>query len=274
MDAKNDIPLPKNVRRYYFASSPHGGGAGGFNVNPGNIPNCSSNNYGPGTFSSNPMPQAQTITALRFHLRRWVMMDILPPDSVYPRMHGAKHERTLVEPTKKAMGFPNIPAVLASANPAAPNNFIQAMLDYDWGPGLDYSDNKGFHSFEPPIIKQVIPMLVPRVDADGNELGGVPVVLLQAPLGTYLGWNITSAGFHKGKVCNYQGGWIPFARTKVERLANNDPRLSLEERYGNHAGYVAAVRKAAASIVAQGFLLQADADALIAAAEASNVLNP
>ena len=267
-DPKDYIPLPENVRRYYFASSPHGGGAGGFNVNPGNIPQCSSNNYGPGTFSSNPLPQTQTVTALRFHFRNWVMKDILPPDSVYPRIHD------MVKPSKKAMGFPDIPAVLASANPDAPNNFIQAMLDYDWGPGLDYSDNKGFHSFEPPIIKQVIPMRVPGVDEDGNELGGVPVVLLQAPLGTYLGWNITATGFHRGKVCNYQGGWIPFARTRAERLANDDPRLSLEERYGDHAGYVAAVKAAAANAVARGFLLQEDAAALIAQADASNVLNP
>jgi hypothetical protein len=267
-DPKDYIPLPENVRRYYFASSPHGGGDGGFNVNPGPIPDCSSNNYGPGTFPENPLPQTETIRALQFHLRRWVMMDILPPDSVYPRIHD------MVRPSKNAMGFPDIPAVLASANPDAPNNFIQAMLDYDWGLGLDYSDNKGFHSFEPPIIKQVIPMRVPSVDEDGNELGGVPVVLLQAPLGTYLGWNITATGFHKGKVCNYEGGWIPFAKTRAERLANGDPRLSLQERYGDHAGYVAAVKAAAASVVARGFLLQEDADSLIAEAEASNVLNP
>jgi hypothetical protein len=117
-------------------------------------------------------------------------------------------------------------------------------------------------------------MLVPKVDADGNELGGVPVVLLKAPLGTYLGWNVVASGFNRGKVCNYTGGWIPFARTKAERMANGDPRLSLEERYGSHAGYVAAVRKAAAEVVATGFLLQADANRLIAQAEASNVLNP
>jgi hypothetical protein len=99
-------------------------------------------------------------------------------------------------------------------------------------------------------------------------------VLLQAPLGTYLGWNVTASGFHKGKVCNYQGGWIPFARTRAERLVKGDPRLSLEERYGTHANYVAVVKTAAARTVAQGFLLQADADALVAAAAASNVLNP
>ena len=276
--ANNDIPLPKNVRRYYFASSPHGGGAGGFNVNPGTIPACSSNNYGPGTFSSNPLPQTETVNAIRFHFRNWVMHDMLPPDSVYPTLA----KKTLVEPSKAAMGFPAIPAVLASANPDAPgldagggpSRFVQAMMQYDWGPGLDYSENTGFHSFEPPIVKQVIKQVVPRVNADGNEIGGVPVVLLQAPLGTYLGWNVTATGFHKGQVCNYQGGWIPFAKTKAERLANHDPRLSLEERYVSHGGYVAAVMAAAADAVAQGFLLPADAQALTDAAAASNVLNP
>ena len=276
--AVNDIPLPKNVRRYYFASSPHGGGGGGFSVSPGSIPNCSSNNYGPGTFPSNPMPQTQTVNALRFHFRNWVMHGTLPPDSVYPTLA----KKTLVEPSKAAMGFPDIPAVLASTNPDAPgldvgggpSKFVQAMMQYDWGPGLDYSENTGLHSFEPPIVRQVIKQVVPRVDADGNEIGGVPVVLLQAPLGTYLGWNITASGFHKGQVCNYQGGWIPFAKTKAERVSNNDQRLSLEERYVSHGGYVAAVTAAAARTVAAGFLLQADADALIAAAAASNVLNP
>ena len=67
---------------------------------------------------------------------------------------------------------------------------------------------------------------------------------------------------------------IPFAKTKAERLANGDPRLSLEERTATTTGYVAAVKAAAAKAVRQGFLLQGDADALIAQAAASNVLNP
>ena len=124
----------------------------------------------------------------------------------------------------------------------------------------------------PPRIKHVINLKVPRVDADGNELGGVPVVLRDAPLGTYLGWNITAAGFHKGQICNYAGGMIPFAKTKAERLAAADPRPSLEERYGNHAGYVAAVDKAARNAVASGFLLETDAKRLVAAADAGDVL--
>ena len=46
----------------------------------------------------------------------------------------------------------------------------------------------------------------------------------------------------------------------------------LEERYQDHAGYVAAVRKAVATATTAGFLLKADADTLLAQAEASNAL--
>jgi hypothetical protein len=274
--ADADIPLPRNVRRYYFAGSPHGGGNGGFSTTPGSLPGCSGTNYGTGTFSTNPMPQTETVNALRFYFRRWVMTGTPPPPSRYPTLAG----HNLVPPTQAAMGFPNLPAILASSNPNAPfldvgsttSRFVQALMQYNWGPTLNYSENIGFHSFEPPIVTQVLPQVVPRVDADGNEIGGVPVVLALAPLGTYLGWNITSAGFHQGQVCNYTGGWIPFANTQAQRLATGDPRLSLQERYGNHAGYVAAVTAAADNVMAQGFLLQADHDALIAAAAASNVL--
>ena len=165
-------------------------------------------------------------------------------------------------------GFPSIPGVPATA----PTGLINPLLDYDWGPEFNYVDGSGVSTKMPPEVKRVIRMKVPRVDADGNELGGVPVVLREAPLGTYLGWNITAEGFHQGKICNYAGGMIPFAATRAERLASGDPRLSVEERYGTHAGYVDAVRAAAAKAVGQGFLLQADADALIAQAAASSVL--
>ena len=114
----------------------------------------------------------------------------------------------------------------------------------------------------------------------------LPLVLRDAPLGTYLGWNITDGRsgpaplpqqlrpFHKDQICDYVGGMIPFAKTKAERLANGDPRLSLEERYKDHAGYVAAVRAAADRAMAQNFLLPEDAQTLIDQATASAVLNP
>ncbi len=269
--AKEDIPLPDNVRRYYLASSSHGGGTGGFNTSlpgvalPTRGPNCTGNNFGTGVLPANPLPHSETVNALREHFRTWVMHGTAPPQSRYPTLR----DRLLVEPNKAAMGFPSIPGV----RPTAPEaRFINPLLDYDFGPEFDAIDGSGVPGIAPPKIRQVLRMLVPRVNADGNEIGGVPVVLLDAPLGTYLGWNITADGFHKDQICAYTGGMIPFAKTRAERLASGDPRLSLEERYGDHAGYVAAVRKAAAGAVATGFLLQADAEALIRAAEASAVL--
>jgi len=65
---------------------------------------------------------------------------------------------------------------------------------------------------------------------------------------------------------------IPFAKTKSEHLANNDPRLALEEPHTDHAGYVSAVGQAAIESASQGFLRHANAEKLIAAPNASNVL--
>ena len=83
---------------------------------------------------------------------------------------------------------------------------------------------------------------------------------------------MTRSGFYKGRVCGFSGGFIPFAKTKAARLATGDPRLSLEERYRDHAGYVAAVRAAVGRLQSQRFLLAADAERLVREAEASDVL--
>jgi hypothetical protein len=121
-------------------------------------------------------------------------------------------------------------------------------------------------------VKGLIPTLVPRVDADGNETSGIPSALHQAPLGTYLGWNVTPSGFYKGQGCGFQGGYIPFAKTKAERLAAHDPRPSLEERYGTHDRYVEIVKAAAEKLVAERYLLAADAERIIREATAGNIL--
>jgi hypothetical protein len=262
--ADADIPLPDNVRRYYIPGTQHGGGPGGFNTTPLARPQCPSVGYGSGVLAGNPMPHTQTVNALRAHFRNWVMRGTAPPPSRYPTLA----DGNLVDPTAAATGFPALPGLPKDA----PTGLINPVLDYDFGPEYNYNDGSGVMTVVPPHIKRVIKAKVPRVDPDGNELGGVPVVLHAAPLGTYLGWNITAAGFHQGKICNYAGGMIPFARTKAERVAAKDPRLSLEERYGTHEGYVAAVTAAARKAVAEGFLLENDAKSLIAAAEAGNVL--
>jgi hypothetical protein len=114
-------------------------------------------------------------------------------------------------------------------------------------------------------------VLVPIVDADGNEIAGIRSTSVQAPLATYTGWNLRQVGFDQ---CQANGSYIPFAETKAERDATGDPRPSLEERYGDHEGYVEAVREAADRLVAQRFLLPEDAAAIIKAAEDGDVLVP
>jgi hypothetical protein len=291
--ADADIPLPDNVRRYYVSSSTHGGGNGAMTQNSAtNGPNCPGNNWGTGMYRANPMPEAQLQNVLRLALRAWLMNGTPPPPSVWPTLAAG----FLVDPTMKAMRHPHgIPAIPETIFSAA--NFVNPVFDYDFGPFFDNVDAVGVPTDEPPAIRSTIQMKVPPVDRDGNELGGVPTVLRDAPLGTYLGWNITQAGFHEAQVCDYVGGMIPFAVTPAQRSGPDtsfrfhisasgkggafsratavakDPRPSLQERYGTHDGYVAAVTSAANNAVAKGYLLADDAAALIAQAQASDVLN-
>lgn len=262
-DPKNDIPLPDNVRRYYLPSSTHGGGNGATTQEPAapNV-NCPGNNWGRGTLRANPVPATALVNRMRVALRDWVMKGVEPPSSRWPLMGGAKNERTLVEANKAAMGFPSgIPGIPDSV--FLPENFAFPIFDYDWGPEYDHYNATGNPTNIPPTINGVVKIMVPRVDADGNELGGVPTVQVMAPLGTYLGWNITAGPgdatydgrpFHAGQVCNYVGGMVPFATTDSAKAAG-DPRPSLQKRYGDHAGYVAAVKKAADTAACQGYLL-------------------
>ena len=255
-DATHDIPLPDNVRRYYYPGTTHGGGRGGFQVE------ATASRRSSCTLPANPNPEADTTSALTADLVAWVVDGTPPPDSRYPRLDRAE----LVPATRAAMGMPDIPGV---PDPAAALN---PVLDYDFGPAFNANDMTGVITREPPRIVQVIPTYVPTVNADGNETSGVPSVLHQAPLGTYLGWNITASGFFKGQGCGFVGGYVPFARTKAERDETHDPRLSVEERYGTLEGYVCAVRHAADEAVDERFLRREDADRLIREASASTVL--
>ncbi len=254
-DAKSDIPLPPNVRRYFFPGTTHGGGGGGFATAAPNPPNgC--------TLPANPNPESDTMRALTMDLIDWVTKGTEPPPSQYPRLD----QRQLAPATKAAIGFPNIPGG------PSPEGLVNPVFDFDFGPDFNYRDESGLITKQPPAIRQVLPTLVPKVDADGNDVAGVPSVLLQVPLGSYLGWNIRSAGFDKGKICALNGGYLPFAKTKAERVALGDPRPSLEERYGSHKAFVDAVKAAAEKAVAERFLLRADADRLVAEASSSDVL--
>ncbi len=235
---KEDLPLPDNVRRYYHPGTPHGGGRGAFAL---------------GTASANPNPEKETDRALYVALVDWVVKGVAPPPSVYPRVV----DGTLVADTSAAIGWPNIP------NAPKPDGVVNPVLDYDYGPDFRYNDESGVIRNVPPAIRHVIPTLVPKVDADGNEMGGLASLLQRVPLGTYTSWNPIPDGPLKGREKSLAAGYIPFARTKAERLASGDSRLSIEERYPNAAAYYAAAVKQANQLVQQRYLLPEDAVRLL-----------
>jgi hypothetical protein len=250
-DAKADIPLPANVRRYYNAGTHHNGGRGGFDPVTPPIAAC--------MLLSNPNPSSDTNHAIFAALVDWVTRDTEPPPSKYPTLAAG----SLITPETYAKAFPQVPG--------QPRPAYSPLYQYDFGPDFHYPDMTGAMGATPPRIVKTIPQLVPRADADGNELDGIRSPLLSAPLGSYVGWNITAAGFEKGRYCGNTGGYIPFAATKAERLAKGDPRPSLEERYPSHAAYVAKVKAQADSLVAQRYMLAADAARIVSEADASKV---
>ena len=81
-----------------------------------------------------------------------------------------------------------------------------------------------------------------------------------------------AAGPRGRDLCGLTGSFFPFAKTRAERSANGDARRSLEERYGDHAGFVRAVEDAVTSAVERRHLLPEDGRVMIGIAEESDVL--
>ena len=240
-----DLPLPANVRRYYHAGTTHGGGPGGFTLG--------SASTSPESLANNPNPQRETDRALYVALVEWVVRGTPPPPSQYPRVS----DGTLVPATSAAIGWPAIPGA------PKPDGVVNPVLQYDFGPDFRYTDNSGVMSNVPPPILRVIPTLVPKVDADGNEVAGVKSLLARLPLGTYTGWNPIASGALKGRERSLAAGYIPFAKTKAERLTTGDPRPSIEERYPSLWAYYSEAAAEAAKLVQQRLLLPDDAMRLL-----------
>ena len=98
------------------------------------------------------------------------------------------------------------------------------------------------------------------------------LALLGAALVATLWWALRSDGYGTNDGCEANGQHVPFKTTRAERIAAGDPRLSLEERYTNHEGYVAAVARAAEKLEKQRLLLPADVQQYVERARASSVL--
>ena len=235
------LELPANVRRYYHAGTTHGGGGGGYQL--GATPPA-------GTISStNPNPQSYINRALYAAMFEWVTTGRSPPKSDYPMVRN----NTLVQPTSAAMGWPAIP------NRPTPDGVMNPVLHYDFGPGFRYNDGSGIISTAPPVIVQPIPTLAASVDKDGNDNAGVKSLLFRLPLGTYVPWRPITSGPLAGREASLAAGYIPFPRTKAERIASGDPRRSIEERYSTLKNYYDRALGQACQMISKRLLLQDDA---------------
>ncbi len=232
---RQDIALPKTARVYMVAGTQHGGKVG-LTTAPGPCAN-----------PRNPHSSAPALRALLVALDQWVNEGIEPPPSRVPTIAAGT-----LAPSDR-IGFPALPQmqVAHAGNPL--------VLFGDW--------------INPrPEPKNAYRPLVAKVDADGNEIAGIRLPDIAAPIATYTGWNLYQTPFPEGELCDRDGSYMAFARTKSERIAAGDPRLSLEERYGNHANYVAQVRAAVAPLVQARLLLPEDAARFIAMANADKVV--
>lgn len=227
-----DLALPPHIRAYAFAGTQHG--AARF---PPTKPTHAQQLPNPNDFW---WPMRALLPALH----AWVTADTPPPPSAIPLLR----DGTLVPAS--ALAFPTLPSV---ASPRALNGGPRAanpLLTRD-GAGTP------------------LPLLVPQVDADGNERGGLRLPEIAVPLGTYTGWNFRSpAGGSPEEPAMLLGSFIPFAPTHDARLAAKDPRPSISERYTSRADYLTQIEQAARALVTQRLLLSTDVPAIIKQASA------
>jgi hypothetical protein len=268
-----DLTKTPDVRYYVLASFQHGTGSGA--------------SEGVCRQLQNPLNSAWVEKALLVDLDEWASNDAAPPANQVPTIRGG----TLVPALPQSgTGFPNIPnktwgtnsnvtgvftyaAGGPTANPTLPPtadvfyNGIHHTGDlWDFGPEF----YKGIVSVSPPILLGTpYQIFVSKTDSDGNDIAGVRVPSVTAPIATYTGWaqragSNSDPGGATSIVdgCDGSGQYIPFPDTTAHRLLTADPRPSLQERYGNAAGtnanYVNAVTAAANALVSQRFLLPED----------------
>jgi hypothetical protein len=188
-------------------------------------------------------------------LEQWVMEGKNPPASQYPKVA----DKTLAKSTEIGwQTLPNIPF----------KGLVDGYTVRDFGKEFQAKWMTGIVHEPAKLIKdKVYTVLVPAVDQDNNEIGGLHTLTRRVPLGTYTGWALRIKGYGEGNLAPLDGYFLPFAKTKAERLVKNDPRLSLEERYGNSEHYVSLVKKAAEEMVKEGLILPEDAEREIKKAE-------
>ncbi len=244
-DGEADVELPDNVRSWLFCGTQHG---------PANLPISDTNpdTGARGTQALNYVDYRPLMRAALYHLDRWVTHGELPPADGYPN-HA---DGSAVKADDLADWFNGVPGVEFPTHQ-------KIMRRLDFGP------DRAVPTVIPPTVGERYPSVVSAIDADGNEVGGIRLPAIEAPLATYTGWNVRhpdigGAGQTMAPGGTVVGAAIPFAVTREERLASGDPRASIEERYASRDEYLERVRACAESLVASGYVLAEDVDVLVA----------
>ncbi len=238
LDGTRDFTLPETTRMYLFAGTQH---------SPAAFPPGRANTQNP----VNPNDYRWPMRALLAAMHRWLAEGVEPPPSRYPRLDRGE----LVPLT--SLRFPRIPGVRLPAR-------IRKAWRTDYGPAFRTA---GVIAFEPPRLGAEFPVLVPQVDADGNEIAGIRLPEVAVPLATYTGWNLRAPEIGAPEeLFSMAGSFLPFAPTRAERARLGDPRASVEERYPSREAYLGRVRQAALALAEEGFLLQRDVAAIVDAA--------
>jgi hypothetical protein len=244
------VDLPPNLRVYLLSGFQHGGN---------NPPTAFPGPKGMCQNFTNPNYHGPTVRALLRALDDWADLGIPPPDSAVPDLRNG----TLVSREEAFAAFPAIPGMQLPP-------FLNELELLDFGP--NFFPLGGWLTDIPPRLGMSYTLKVPLPNQDGLDIAGIRPMEIRAPLGTNTGWNVRAEGFRSPHLCALSGSYIPFANTRTDRIANGDPRRSLEERYGDHRGYVDAVRDASRELIRAGFLIDEDAERFIAEAESSDVL--
>ena len=244
--AAHDVKLPDNVRYYLVAGAQHGGGGG---VSTGVVTALSAGHQC--QLAPSPVSETPVERALIPALEHWIVKGTLPPASQYPTVKAG----TLVAAGHASLGFPDLSDVSVPSGAAATPvpvslrtaGLVNQLFLTDYRKAQPVAD----------LDKQYA-VLVPQVDANGNEIAGVQMPELAVPLATYTGWNVRGQGFAAGESCGLAGSAIPFAVSPATKAAS-DPRTTLAQLYTGRADYQARFGAASDALVKHGFLTALDA---------------
>ena len=242
--AGHDLTIPDNVRLYVVPGANHGGGAGVAAI--GANPACQ--------YRTSAVVESTIDRALAPVLVDWVGKGAAPPASRWPSVNAG----TFAVPTdQNAVGFPDLSSIGIPYRAGLYNEIT----------GTDYAN-----AVPVADVSRKYTVLVSKTDRDGNEIAGVRVPEVVAPLATYMSWNVRGPGHTPGEACLFFGSTLPFATTLAARQASGDARLSLAERYSSKADYVSKVQAAAQALVDERLLLQEDVAGYVKSAQTQTLL--